>query len=56
VFASGQWLEAFWVEGQMELNWLGAPNYEKHYSIIAYRCESCGFMKFYADADNSVSK
>jgi hypothetical protein len=41
---------AYWVEGRPEKSiWTGLKvmKKEKHY-ITAYRCETCGFLKFYA--------
>ncbi len=43
-----------WIEGKPEKDfWLGLKIEDKHvFYITAFRCESCGFLKFYAE--NSV--
>ena len=58
-------LRSYWVAGPPEkypsgwwnqgLERLNTSGKEKHY-ITAYRCERCGFMKFYAGSDHSGEK
>ncbi len=49
---------AYWVEGKPERNilgWLKVRKKEKHY-ITAFRCEGCGFLKFYAGPNITLNK
>ena len=54
-FAASYWMEgtdikrSFWT---LKLKTIG----RKKYYITAYRCERCGFMKFYAGPDHSAEK
>ena len=48
----------YWLEGKPEKGfWLGLLKQKgkQAFYIIAYRCENCGFLKFYAGPDNSKS-
>ena len=49
---------SYWVEGITEFSFLGylKTKGKKQYNIYAYRCERCGFMKFYAGPDHSSEK
>lgn len=44
---------AFWCEGKPENNFWGGlkTKGKQSYYITAYRCERCGFLKFYAGPD-----
>jgi rubredoxin len=45
-------LRLFWVEGQPQKSGFKAvmkPLKREKYFITAYRCQKCGFLKFYAD-------
>ena len=47
---------SYWIEGKPEVSfWAGLKLKGKdiHY-ILAYRCERCGLMKFYAGPDHSA--
>ena len=49
---------SLWVEGQPEkgfIGWLKTKG-RKMYYVTAYRCERCGFMKFYTELDHSSGK
>jgi hypothetical protein len=48
----------YWIEGQREKNFWGTLKTKgrKQYFITAYRCERCGFLKFYAGPDHSAEK
>jgi hypothetical protein len=41
---------AYWLEGKPEKSFWGGLKTEERqsYYITAYRCENCGFLKFYA--------
>ena len=43
---------SYWLEGKPEWGWFGlkVKGKEKH-DILAYRCDRCGLMKFYAGPD-----
>jgi predicted nucleic-acid-binding Zn-ribbon protein len=49
---------SYWMEGKPEDDGGGflKSKDRKRRDIIAYRCESCGFLKFYAGPDNSSEK
>ncbi|MFZ5877809.1 MAG: hypothetical protein ACOY0R_00400 [Chloroflexota bacterium] len=42
----------YWLEGPLRKEFYGLKTDRKkiHY-VVAYRCEQCGFLKFYAGAD-----
>jgi hypothetical protein len=47
----GQMLPSIWVEGKPQKSfWFGLKMEDtaKKYLLSAYRCEKCGFLKFYA--------
>ena len=48
---------AFWLEGKLERNFWGVKTKGKrqHY-ILAYRCERCGLLKFYAGPDRTAQE
>ena len=48
----------FWIEGSPKINFLGLTTIKgrsKH-EVVAYRCERCGLLKFYAGLDHPVEK
>ncbi len=49
---------ARWVEGKPDRSiWWGLSAKGKNqYYVSAYRCERCGFLKFYAGPDHSSEK
>jgi len=59
-FAYREIKQLFWVEGQLERTfwdrWGVRFKGKKRFYITAYRCERCGFLKFYAGLDNSDEK
>jgi hypothetical protein len=48
---------AYWIEGHGEKLWDGLLKLKgkKKHGISALRCETCGFLKFYAGPDLSES-
>ncbi|HSK89524.1 MAG TPA: PF20097 family protein [Anaerolineales bacterium] len=55
---SGNPLDAtFWLEGEPEKGWLGLKTKGKQaFHITAFRCESCGFLKLYAETNVPPNK
>jgi hypothetical protein len=46
---------AYWLEGPYKKGFFGLKTGEKKiYYILAYRCEQCGFLKFYAGPDQTT--
>jgi hypothetical protein len=45
----------YWLEGKPEKSFLDGLKTEgkQSFYITAYRCENCGFLKFFAGPDNS---
>ena len=38
-----------WIQGPVATNWIGKVTSDERYEITAYRCDKCGYLKFYAD-------
>ena len=53
--AYGTLLQSKWIKGKPEKSfWTGVNTSGKtKYYISAYRCETCGFLKLYAEPNNS---
>ena len=49
---------SYWLEGKPEKHFIDGLkiNEKKAYYITAYRCENCGFLKFYAGPDTTTNK
>ena len=48
---------SYWIEGEPEMGFLGLKTEGKRqYYILAYCCDKCGFLKFYAGLDPSVDE
>jgi hypothetical protein len=49
---------AFWLEGDLARGILGFVKTEgkRQYYLLAYRCERCGLMKFYAGPDQTAQE
>ncbi|MFT3893364.1 MAG: PF20097 family protein [Anaerolineales bacterium] len=47
-----------WIEGNFEQNLFGFLKLrgKKRYQIVAYRCEQCGLIKFYAGPEPTLNK
>jgi len=48
----------YWTEGIPERNFLGGVKVRKtkRYTVSAFRCEKCGFVKLYTDLENNTTK